>query len=385
MEQSDTVAAFCCYAHKDADFLCELKTHLSSLERLNVMKVWDDGDISAGAEWGPEIKKHLNEAKIILLLISPAFINSDYCYSTEMQHALERHKQGEARVIPIIVRHIAGWEKVPPGNIQLGDLQALPKEAMPVKSWTDRDEAWKEVTEGIEKAIKDEREFAQNLRNDVSPSLPTNRVGQTSGIAEPSGRTEQVFQPTASEVPPKRTRMHILKRIPTRRVPLLAIFALIVLIGGIIAYGQWHPILSGASGTFASTKNLDIRCLSSLDSGNPIGPGCGRVLPLQLTLTEIDTTHNPPIWHFKLTLLQGTTAGCDSIAFWRMELTDEEGISYSPKEPLKGRSWSLSFGQSQPVTFTFDMHSLAGKKYALNATIQACSVQTIYETTPIPT
>jgi TIR domain len=155
MEQSGTVVVFCCYAHKDVDLLCELKSHLSSLERLNVIKVWDDGDINAGAEWGPEIKKHLNEAKIILLLISPAFINSDYCYSTEMRHALERHKQREARVIPIIVRHITGWEKVPPGDIQLGNLQALPKEAKPVKSWTDRDEAWKEVAEGIGRVVNE--------------------------------------------------------------------------------------------------------------------------------------------------------------------------------------------------------------------------------------
>jgi TIR domain len=168
MEQSGTVAAFCCYAHKDADFLCELKTHLSPLERLNVIKVWDDGDISAGAEWGPKIKKHLNEAKIILLLISPAFINSDYCYSTEMQHALERHKQGEARVIPIIVRHIGDWKKVPPGDIQLGDLQALPKEGKPVKSWTDRDEAWKEVTEGINRVVNELLQTPPNRQKQIA-------------------------------------------------------------------------------------------------------------------------------------------------------------------------------------------------------------------------
>ncbi len=155
VEQNSLIEVFCCYSHKDADLLCELKTHLSPLERLNIIKIWDDGEISAGTEWGPEIKKHLNNAKIILLLISPSFINSDYCYGTEMQHALERHKQREARVIPIILRHISGWQRIPPGDIQLGNLQVLPKDAKPVRSWTDRDEAWKGIVEGIEGAVSE--------------------------------------------------------------------------------------------------------------------------------------------------------------------------------------------------------------------------------------
>lgn len=155
MQQSSTIATFCCYARKDTDLLYELKTHLSPLQRRNVIDVWHDGDISAGTVWEEEIKKHLNEAKFIFLLISADFINSDYCYSTEMHRALERHKRGEVRVIPIILRPVGGWEKVPPGDIQLGQLQALPKDAKPVTSWTNRDEVWKEVVEGIERAINE--------------------------------------------------------------------------------------------------------------------------------------------------------------------------------------------------------------------------------------
>jgi hypothetical protein len=45
-----------------------------------LIDVWYDGEISAGTEWAQEIKMHLNDAKVILLLISPDFINSDYCY-----------------------------------------------------------------------------------------------------------------------------------------------------------------------------------------------------------------------------------------------------------------------------------------------------------------
>jgi WD40 repeat protein len=75
---------------------------------------------------------------------------SDYCYSIEMQRAIERHEQGEAQVIPIILRPVY-WQDV------LGKLQALPTDAIPVMSsgWQYQDEAFVNVTEGIRKvAVK---------------------------------------------------------------------------------------------------------------------------------------------------------------------------------------------------------------------------------------
>src|SRR5438128_8216509 len=136
-----------CYAHEDEALLNKLKTHLRPLQRQELIDVWHDRDISAGTEWEQEIKKHLNEAKIILLLVSPDFMDSDYCYGIEMKRALERHQRGEARVIPIILRHVY-WQAI------LGTLQALPTDAKPVRSWSDVDEALFDVTEGIRKVLE---------------------------------------------------------------------------------------------------------------------------------------------------------------------------------------------------------------------------------------
>ena len=47
---------------------------------------------------------NLDAADVILLLISPDFIASDYCYEREMKRAMERHRKSEARVIPVILR-----------------------------------------------------------------------------------------------------------------------------------------------------------------------------------------------------------------------------------------------------------------------------------------
>src|SRR5947209_5495475 len=98
------VKIFCCYAHEDEAYLNKLKTQLSPLRRQGLIDVWHDRDIKAGASWESEIDQHLNAAQIILLLVSPDFINSDYCFGIEMKRALERRKLGEATVIPVILR-----------------------------------------------------------------------------------------------------------------------------------------------------------------------------------------------------------------------------------------------------------------------------------------
>jgi len=96
------IAILLCYAHQDERMVSKLKDHLSVLERNGHITLWDYGHISPGAEWEQEINRHLNEAQIILLLISSSFLASHYCYSLEMQRAIERPERKEARVIQLL-------------------------------------------------------------------------------------------------------------------------------------------------------------------------------------------------------------------------------------------------------------------------------------------
>jgi COMPASS component SWD3 len=136
---------FICYARKDKILLNELKAHLRPFQRQGLIELWDDGDISAGTDWEQEISKHLNTAQIILLLVSPSFLNSDYCYGIEMRRAIEKHERKEAQVIPIILDHVH-WQVDP-----LNKLQALPTDGKPVmsSSWFSLNEAFFNVTRGI--------------------------------------------------------------------------------------------------------------------------------------------------------------------------------------------------------------------------------------------
>ena len=146
-DPSDAIEVFFSYSHRDEGLRKRLEDHLSILRRQGVISGWHDRMIGAGQEWKGEIDRRLESARIILLLISPSFLASDYCYDVEMKRAVERHDRGEATVIPVILRP-CDWHGAP-----FGKLQGLPKDAKPVISWRDRDEAFKNVAEGIRAAI----------------------------------------------------------------------------------------------------------------------------------------------------------------------------------------------------------------------------------------
>lgn len=114
---------------------------------------WHDRRITAGDAWAGEIDDNLERADIILLLVSADFIASDCCYDKEMTLALQRHEQGAARVIPIIIR-ASTWHSAP-----FGRLQPLPTDGRAVATWGPdkyaRDTAWKNVADGIEKVLRE--------------------------------------------------------------------------------------------------------------------------------------------------------------------------------------------------------------------------------------
>ena len=142
-------SVFFSYSHKDEDLRDQLEVHLSGLRRQGVISTWHDRRITAGSEFENAIDKNLSEADVILLLVSPDFINSDYCYEREMTRAMERHKNGEARVIPVILR-ACDWHELP-----FGQLLAAPTDGKAVTKWADRDDAFLTIVQAIKAALKE--------------------------------------------------------------------------------------------------------------------------------------------------------------------------------------------------------------------------------------
>lgn len=143
------VTVFFSYSHRDEDLRNELEIHLSALKRQGVIKTWHDRRIGAGKGLDKEIDSNLEGSDIILLLVSPYFIASDYCYDVEMKRAMQRHVAGQVRVIPVIL-HPCDWQQTP-----FGKLRATPTDGKPVSKFPNQHDAFLAVTKDIRAAAEE--------------------------------------------------------------------------------------------------------------------------------------------------------------------------------------------------------------------------------------
>src|SRR6266702_5493899 len=190
-ESTKAVEVFYSYAQKDEKLRNALVEHLSTLRRQGYISEWHDRQIVAGTDWAQEIDAHLHSASLILLLISPSFIASDYCYSIEMQLALERHQARQARVVPIILR---------PTDLRdtpFAALQFLPAHGKAITTWQNRDEAFLDVARGIRTVI-------EHLNSSAASSQPP-----VQSLAQPLWNVPYPRNPLFTG------REHILERLAT--------------------------------------------------------------------------------------------------------------------------------------------------------------------------
>lgn len=138
---------FISYAREDEQLRHKLSDHLGGLRTGGYISDWHDGQIVPGQEWEPEIIRRLNGADIILLLVTSGFLGSGYIGRVELARALERHRRGEAIVIPIILKP-ADWQ-----SAGLEGLQALPKDGRAVSTWSDQDAAFLSIAQGLRRAV----------------------------------------------------------------------------------------------------------------------------------------------------------------------------------------------------------------------------------------
>jgi hypothetical protein len=139
------------YSHQDEVFKDELHTALAALRREGAIDVWQDRQILPGSEFDKDIAAALEASDIIILLVSKYFIASDYSWGIEMKRAVERHANGTASVVPVILKP-ADWKTSP-----FGKLTALPKDGKPIVDWQNPDAAWADVAEGVRRLVTAKR------------------------------------------------------------------------------------------------------------------------------------------------------------------------------------------------------------------------------------
>lgn len=135
------------YAHADASHKDRLLSTLATLKGKKLVEAWTDRQIDGGNDWRDDIDQAMDACQIALLLVSPAFLASEFIQTVEMRRLMERRESDGIRVVPIIIRPCM-WE-----FDDIGALQAWPKNGQAVITFSDdtgaRDQVWLEIGRNI--------------------------------------------------------------------------------------------------------------------------------------------------------------------------------------------------------------------------------------------
>jgi len=146
------VRIFIAYSSKDLTYKDEIRKRLKPLVRAGKVTIWDNYDIEGGADWDADIREKLEVSDLILLLLSPDALDSDYFYDTEAPIALRRHKAGEALAVGVLLRPCA-LKHTP---FEFEQYELLPKKGYPVTHphWPNTDAAYLTIFEEIDHLVE---------------------------------------------------------------------------------------------------------------------------------------------------------------------------------------------------------------------------------------
>lgn len=181
MAETKPLKMFLSYSRKDREYLDELRAHLANLRDEGWIEDWHDNEVQAGEDWQKEILSQFEAAEVILLLISADFNNSQFCRKIEMKRAVERHQEGTAVVVPVIVRPVEAL----PQEIQ--HLQCLPDPKKPIDIYESRDVAYAEVVAALRKRL-------QKLRSPSPVAATTDDASQAERLVLPPGDRAEVLE-----------------------------------------------------------------------------------------------------------------------------------------------------------------------------------------------
>jgi len=103
-------SVFVCYARADNEaneaknrWLDRFLQFLRPLVRQENLTVWSDKEIKIGDHWHERIQDQLENVKAVVLLVSPAFLASDYIANNELPALLKRAADQGVKIMPIII------------------------------------------------------------------------------------------------------------------------------------------------------------------------------------------------------------------------------------------------------------------------------------------
>jgi hypothetical protein len=171
---------------------------IESLKKQNVV-FWFDKELRPGDEFRQHIEAEIDQAQIALLIVSQAFLNSEFIEQHEMSRIANRTRLGQMIIVPVLVEP-CDWSEYP----ILADRQMVPG-AMPLIDFTESDPKWakvkSEILDGIKTQIKRIRAaHAQIGQKDLAREKTIRETDEVSKSNQPTQREAGQAKPAAVPV-----------------------------------------------------------------------------------------------------------------------------------------------------------------------------------------
>ena len=83
MAQKKPLKLFLSYSRKDEELRDFLAEHSAFLQRKDVVNSWYDRKLPGGSKWQGALDRNIDDADIVLLLVSSSFVASNCCYAAK--------------------------------------------------------------------------------------------------------------------------------------------------------------------------------------------------------------------------------------------------------------------------------------------------------------
>ncbi len=143
------IDAFMCYAPSERKHAEMLEEAVAAHEAAGTMALRWDRDLTAGSRFTDSVRDRIDEADLVLLLVSKSFLGSNFCQD-QMNHAIDRG----ILVAPVILES-CDWMRT-----AARQPDCLPSDGNPVSTWKKPADAYANIAEGV--AVARER-YALNV------------------------------------------------------------------------------------------------------------------------------------------------------------------------------------------------------------------------------
>ena len=134
---------FYAYSTADARHRDQFEKQLQALKQRGALAGSESRAIAPGGAWRREVSPLIAKSDVIVLLMSADLLSSGYLDGPEVAAALKRQRDGDARMVVVLLR---------PVNIKssvVAHLPTLPRDGKPVTRWNNPDAAFQAIAAGL--------------------------------------------------------------------------------------------------------------------------------------------------------------------------------------------------------------------------------------------